>query len=108
MGYAYDESGNWEIYATTWPEAVDDGRFHAAAAPNDAGAETESKFLYWTDRQADEMPVSAEGFFTETPVPLFQTLQHRSTLLPFFRISQNDSLQVAGAFLLISFDRHLQ
>ena len=74
MAYASDESGNWEIYVTTFPGAV--GKWQVSRGggtePRWRGDGKEIFYLGPTGTMT-AVPVSTMGTFsTGTPAPLFQ------------------------------------
>ena len=74
VAYASDESGNWEIYVTTFPGA--DGKWQVSRGggtqPRWRG---DSKEIYYEGPSGilTAVPVNTQsGFATGTPAPLFQ------------------------------------
>jgi Tol biopolymer transport system component len=75
VAYASDESGNWEIYVTSFPGAA--GKWQVSRG---GGSEPrwrgDGKEIFYiaTNGMLTAVPVSGEGIFsTGTPTPLFQT-----------------------------------
>jgi len=74
LAYASDESGNWEIYVTTFPGAV--GKWQVSrGGGNEPRWRGDGKEIFYLgpNGMITAVPVSSQGgFATGTPTPLFQ------------------------------------
>ena len=73
VAYASDESGNWEFYVTSFPEAAGKWQVSRGGGRNRAGVEMGKRF--YISPSGTLMAVSVNGettFATGTPTPLFQ------------------------------------
>ena len=74
VAYASDDSGNWEVYVTTFPGAA--GKWQVSRGGTEPRWRADGKEIFYISPTGMLMAVpveAADGFSSEAPTPLFQT-----------------------------------